>query len=227
MVHIVCFHEKNSLKCTWIYAAEVKRKWHFQDKKRSGWISVLKGESRHTFTDYIGNLDDNKHGHAMIKMTMTWYFFGEQQIFSTKFRDWNITDLIWNIYYQLFACWVRAQFFGSLPPGALGRDLKVKYHKISITKSISKIYKPNFVCLLTNERYKTNQTGFSFGRLGHAPRVGLGGTVGGWGVSTNFFQKIQPDLVCEVLTWMAHARAQFFGSLPPRALGRGQKVKYH
>ena len=46
-----------------------------------------------------------------------------------------------------------AQFFGSLPPGALGRGQKVKYKKISTTKSISKIFKPNFVCLLTNERY--------------------------------------------------------------------------
>ena len=34
------------------------------------------------------------------------------------------------------------------------------------------------MCLLTNERYKTYQTGFSFGHLGHAPGVGLWGTVG-------------------------------------------------
>ena len=73
-----------------------------------------------------------------------------------------------------------AQFFGSLPPGALKRGQKVKYKKISTTKSISKIFKPNFVCLLTNERYKTYQKGFPFGRTGHTPGVGLGGTVGGW-----------------------------------------------
>ena len=42
--------------------------------------------------------------------------------------------------------------------------------------SISKIFIPNFVCVLTNERYKTYQTGFLFCRLGHAPGVGLGGT---------------------------------------------------
>ena len=41
------------------------------------------------------------------------------------------------------------------PPGALGRGQKVKYHLISITKSILKIFKPNFVCLLVNERYKS------------------------------------------------------------------------
>ena len=34
------------------------------------------------------------------------------------------------------------------------------------------------MCLLTNERYKTYQMGFSFRCLGHAPGVGLGGTVG-------------------------------------------------
>ena len=37
--------------------------------------------------------------------------------------------------------------------------------------SISKIFIPNFVCVLTNERYKTYQTGFSFCRLGHAMSV--------------------------------------------------------
>ena len=76
-------------------------------------------------------------------------------------------------------------FLGPCPPEALGRGQKVKYHLISITKSISKIFKVNFVCLLTNERYKTYQTGFSFDRLCYAPGVGLGGTLGvGW---VNFF----------------------------------------
>ena len=47
---------------------------------------------------------------------------------------------------------------------------------------------PNFVCILTNERYKTYQTGFSFCRLGHAPGVGLKGTGVPRG-SKNFFFK--------------------------------------
>ena len=47
--------------------------------------------------------------------------------------------------------------------------------------SISKIFIPNFVCVLTNERYKTYQTGFSFCCLGHAPGVGLWGTGGARG----------------------------------------------
>ena len=36
----------------------------------------------------------------------------------------------------------------------------------------------NFVCLPTNESYKTYKTGFSFRRLGHAPVAGGGGGLG-------------------------------------------------
>ena len=76
------------------------------------------------------------------------------------------------------------KFFLAPPPGALGRGQKVKYHLISITKSISKTFIPNFVCVLTNERYKTYQMGFSF--------VGLGWDFGALGVPTGlkiyFFQ---------------------------------------
>ena len=54
--------------------------------------------------------------------------------------------------------------------------------------SISKIFIPNFVCVLTNERYKTYQTGFLFCRLGHAPGVELLGTGGTQGVKQFFFK---------------------------------------
>ena len=74
------------------------------------------------------------------------------------------------------------------PWGGAKRSNIIKYHQISITKSISNIFKPNFVCLHKNERYITYQTGFSFGRLGDAPGVGLGGTVGGWGIKNFFFR---------------------------------------
>ena len=74
------------------------------------------------------------------------------------------------------------------PPGALGRGQKVKY-LISITKSISKTFIPNFVCVLTNERYKTYQMRFSFCCLGHAPGVGLWGA-GGAQVVKIFFQTL-------------------------------------
>ena len=54
--------------------------------------------------------------------------------------------------------------------------------------SISKIFIPNFVFVLTNERYTTYQTGFSFCHLGHAPGVGLRGVRGAQGVI--FFSKM-------------------------------------
>ena len=63
-------------------------------------------------------------------------------------------------------------------PWGPGEGSKGQMSLISITKSISKIFIPNFVCVLTNERYKTHQTGFLFCHLGHAPGVGLWGTGG-------------------------------------------------
>ena len=54
--------------------------------------------------------------------------------------------------------------------------------------SISKIFIPNFVCVLTNERYKTYQMGLSFCHTGHAPGCdwGAGGAQGGGSIL--FFQ---------------------------------------
>ena len=83
-----------------------------------------------------------------------------------------------------------ANFFFAPPPGALGRGQKVKYHLISITKSISKIFTPNFVCVLTNERYRTYQTVLSFCHLGHAPGVGLRGTGDAEGVKRDFYSSM-------------------------------------
>ena len=82
-----------------------------------------------------------------------------------------------------------AKKFLAPPPGALGRGQKVKYHLISITKSISKIFIPNLVCVLTNGRYKTYQMGFSFCRVDHAPGVSFRCTGGAQGVKKIFFFK--------------------------------------
>ena len=65
-----------------------------------------------------------------------------------------------------------ANYFLAPLPGALGRGQKAKY-LISITKSISKTFIPNFACVLTYERYKTYQIGFSFYHL--CPGGGGGG----------------------------------------------------
>ena len=82
-----------------------------------------------------------------------------------------------------------SNFFGAPPPGALRRGQKVKYHLISTTKSISKIFLPNFVCILTNERYKTYQTGSLFCSLGHASGEGLWSPGGAQGGPKDFFFK--------------------------------------
>ena len=75
------------------------------------------------------------------------------------------------------------KFFLAPPPGALRIGQNVKYHLISITKSISKIFTPNFVCVITNERYRTIQTEFSLCSLGQAPGVGL------WGAGVPMWSK--------------------------------------
>ena len=98
---------------------------------------------------------------------------------------------------------VTAQFFGPAPwgPGEGPKgQISLNIIKIQLESQFQRFFKPNFVCLLTNERYKTYQTRFSFGRLGHAPGVGLGGTVGGWAGQKFFFSEIQSDLLCELLT---------------------------
>ena len=74
---------------------------------------------------------------------------GGQKYFFPKFNQ------SWCVIYLHEGHMQRHNFLGPGPPGALGRGKKFKYHKISITKSISNIFKPNFICLLTNERYKT------------------------------------------------------------------------
>ena len=121
-----------------------------------------------------------------------WGVEWSKKIFFSKFNQiWCVSNLHqWHMQQHYF--------FDPHPLGPWGGAKRLNIIK-SQSKSISKIFKPNFVCLLTIERYKTYQGGFSFPRLGHAPEVGLGGTVGGGG-SKNFFSQIQPDLVCELLT---------------------------
>ena len=62
-------------------------------------------------------------------------------------NHWTKLNQIWCVSYSHE--WdARRQFFlGGPAPWSLGRGQKVKYHLISITK----IFIPNFVCVLTNE----------------------------------------------------------------------------
>ena len=111
-----------------------------------------------------------------------WGLWGQKNYFSEIQPDLVCELLTWMAY-------ATAPFFGSPPPGALGRGQKVKYHWIWITKSISKILKPNIVYLLKYERYIKYQTGFSFGRLGHAQGWDLG-VPWGLGGQKKFFSEI-------------------------------------
>ena len=55
---------------------------------------------------------------------------------------------------------------------------------INYKVNFKEIFIPNFVCVITNERYKTYRTGFSFCCLGNAPGVEL------WGAGVPRWSKI-------------------------------------
>ena len=65
--------------------------------------------------------------------------------------------------------------------------------------------------------------GFSFGRLGHAPGVGLRGTVGVWGSKFFFFSKFnQIWCVSYLHEWHMH-RCHFLGPHPLGPLGGAKR----
>ena len=78
------------------------------------------------------------------------------------------------------------------------------------------------MCLLTNERYKTYQTGFSFRCLGHAQGVGLGGTVGGLSGQKFFFRKFN-QIWCVSYLHQWHMQPHNFLDLHPLGLWGGAK----
>ena len=88
-------------------------------------------------------------------------------------------------------------FFGPAPWGPHGEGPKGQI-SLNFNYKISKIFKPNVVCLFTNERYKTYQTGFHLAAWVMPQGWDFGAP---WGLGVNFFfSEIQPDLVCELLT---------------------------
>ena len=112
-------------------------------------------------------------------------------------------------------------------PWGPGEGSKGQISLIPITKSISKIFIPNFVCVLTNERYKTYQTGFLFCRLGHAAGVGLWGTGGAQGVTKFFSNMVMWHIKSTGITSRTKCKQHFHPRVKLVILGRGQKVKYH
>ena len=77
-----------------------------------------------------------------------------------------------------------------LVPAPWGLEERPKDQISSITKSISKIFKPNSTCLLTNERYKTYKAGFYSTTWVIPPGWDLGVLWGAWEV---FFSCNRPQ----------------------------------
>ena len=110
-------------------------------------------------------------------------------------NHWTKFNQIWCVSYS-HEWGTQRNFFFAPTPGALGRGQKVKYHLISTTKSISKIFIPNFVCVLTNERYRTYQTVFFILSPGLCP---IGGTWGYIGAKIKFCPAVCTLPVCYLL----------------------------
>ena len=112
--------------------------------------------------------------------------------------------------------------------GALGMGQKVRYHLISITKSISNIFIPNFVCVLKNKDTKHIRWDFILWP-GSCPR---GGTLGRWecpgGEKKIFFSNM---VMCHIksteMTSRTECKLNFYPRVKLVTLERGQKVKYH
>ena len=131
-------------------------------------------------------------------------------------NHWTKSNRIWCV-----SCsheWgVQRHIFWPRPLGPWGGpkgQISLNIIKFQLQSQFQRFFKTNFVCLLTNERYKTYQTGFSFGRLGHAPGVRLGGTVG-VGVKKNSPKFNQIWCVSCLHEW--HMQRYHF--LGPRPLG--------
>ena len=134
------------------------------------------------------------------------------QFFLQKFNQ------IWYMSYLNEWHMQRHHFLGSHPLGPLGGAKWSNINQSELQRQNSKIFRPNFVYHLINERYIIYQPGFLFGRLGHAQGLDFGVL---WGVGGQFFSEIQTDLVCELLTLHMY-RHNFWG---PQPLGPWGGVK--
>ena len=129
-----------------------------------------------------------------------------------------------NLVCELFT-WIgcTTSYFLAPPPWALGRcKLSFKFN----TKLVSKIFIPNFVCVLTNERYKTYETGFSFCCLGHVPGVGIWGIGGAQGVNCSSIM-VMWHIKLTGMTSKTECKLSFYPRVKLVTLGWSQKVKYH
>ena len=138
-------------------------------------------------------------------------------------NHWTKSNQIWCVSWSHKWGVQRHIFLGPAPWGGAKRSNIIKFQ---LQSQFQRFFNQTLCVFSHMKDIKHIGWDFSFGRLGHALGVGLRVLWGAWGVKF-FFSEIQPDLVCELLTCMAHAPAPFFGTPPPGALGRGQKAKYH
>ena len=120
----------------------------------------------------------------------------------------------------------RHHFLSPCPLGPRGGAKRSNIIKSELQSQFQRFLNHYFVYLLTNERYITYQTGFSFGRLGHAHGGDLGVP---WGVGgSNFvFPKFnQIWCVSYLYEWHMHWHNFFLGPHPLGPLGRGQKFNF-
>ena len=110
-----------------------------------------------------------------------------------------------------------AHFFWPRPLGPWGGAKRSNVIKFKLLSQFQRFFKPTF--LLTHERYKTYRTRFSFSRMGLAPGVGLGGSVGGWG--SFFFSKFK-QIWCVGYLHEWHMQRRHF-LVPSWGLGEGPK----
>ena len=99
-------------------------------------------------------------------------------LFYLLLNCWTKFNQIWCVIYshELVA---QQQSFLDLPHGALGRDQKVKYHLISITKSISEIFIPKTQSLFSQMKdTKHFQTRFFILSPGSCPKGSDFGALG-------------------------------------------------
>ena len=117
--------------------------------------------------------------------------------------------------------------FGVHAPWGLGEGPKGQISlNLNFTKLISKIFDLNFVCLLTNERYKTHKTGFSFCPLGHAcPWVWDLGVLGGQ--KFNFMNMVMWHIKLKGVSSRPGYTENFYLRIKLVTLGWGRRIEYH
>ena len=87
--------------------------------------------------------------------------------------------------------------------GPIGQ-ISLKIIKFQLQSQFQRFFNYTLCVFSRMKDIKTYQTGFSFGCLGHAPGVGLGGTVGGWGCQFLFSKFIQIWCVSYLHQWLMH-----------------------